>query len=151
MASIKEAKNYIQSIDFSMIIDKMVGYDSWLREDAEETCRLYRNFLFLKKKYGEKGIKVPPSKDIDEFWHYHILDTNKYQIDCENIFGYYLHHHPTYYGAEGDAKLERLKLSLIELQKIHFKEFGEFIKSTREKRYKFINFILHRLSRERLP
>jgi hypothetical protein len=147
--SIKEAKKYISLIDFSTIIDKMVKYDTWLREDAEKSCQLYRNFLYLKRKYSEKGVKVPPSKDIDEFWHYHILDTNKYIEDCNIIYGYYLHHHPTYYGKEGLAKLERLKASFEELQKVHYREFGYFIQATRENRNKLINYFLHRKSRSK--
>jgi hypothetical protein len=35
-----------------------------------------------------------PLFDVDIFWHYHILDTMKYAADCEQIFGYFLHHFP---------------------------------------------------------
>jgi len=140
--TVEQARAYIYSIDFSMIVHKMVKYDKWLREDADKTCQLYRNFLFLKKKYQDTQIKVPPSLDIDEFWHYHILDTEKYHRDCQAIFGYYLHHHPTYPGPEGVVKLERLAVAFEQLQQIHQREFGESICATRTKRSPFINNIL---------
>ena len=145
--SVSEAKIYIDSIDFSLIIDKMVRFDTWLQKDAEKTCQLYRNFLFMKKKYAENGVKVPPSRDVDEFWHYHILDTKKYHEDCNTIFGYYLDHHPTYLGKEGEEKLGLLRTSFKELQNIHFNEFGYFIETTRERRSKILNLLLCRLSR----
>lgn len=149
LSIIDKSKDYINAIDFSMIIEKMIRMDGWLKKDAEDTCRFYRNFLFLKKKYGAEFVNLPPSLDIDEFWHYHILDTNKYIEDCNIIYGYYLHHHPTYYGKEGLAKLERLKASFEELQKVHYREFGYFIQATRENRNKLINYFLHRKSRSK--
>lgn len=143
--SLEKAKLYIYSIDFSLIIDKMVKYDTWLPEDVEKTCQLYRNFLWLKKKYESTDIKIPPSKDVDDFWHYHILDTEKYRMDCQNIFGYYLHHHPTYPGPEGDAKLKRLGVAFEKLQQIHLQEFGEMICATRASRSKWVNDVLHKI------
>ena len=34
-------------------------------------------------------------------WHYHILDTEAYAVDCEKAFGRFLHHFP-YFGMRGD-------------------------------------------------
>lgn len=147
--SLESAKKYIYAIDFSMIIDKMVKYDYWLREDAEKTCEMYRNFLYLKKKYEFTNTKIPPAKDIDDFWHNHVLDTEKYHQDCEAIFGYYLHHHPTYPGPAGIAKLKLLANAFTELQKIHQAEFGTEIIATRSGRPKFINYILWRCDKNK--
>src|SRR5687767_9924066 len=99
--SLEQAKAYIYAIDFKHIINKMVKYDDWLRRDAENTCELYRNFLYLNKKYGKER-QLPPSEDVDQFWHNHILDTEKYRADCDAIFGHYLHHYP-YLGIDGNT------------------------------------------------
>jgi hypothetical protein len=29
---------------------------------------------------------MPPTKDIDMFWHAHILDTYQYEADCDRIY-----------------------------------------------------------------
>src|SRR5437762_2684602 len=87
------AKKYIYTIDFSLIIEKMVKQDGWNKKAALHACELYRNFLYLNKKYADSRI-LPPSEDMDEFWHYHILDTKKYVTDCQHIFGFYFHHYP---------------------------------------------------------
>ena len=63
---------------------------SALRADAVEAE--YRRFLFLMKKYPDA--EASPTVDVDTFWHYHILDTQKYAVDCEALFGYFLHHYP---------------------------------------------------------
>ena len=65
-------------------INKVEGLEVW-----------YRRFLYLSNIYNEKIIV--PSKDIDIFWHTHILDTQKYIFDCDNLFGRYIHHFP-YFG-----------------------------------------------------
>ena len=47
------------------------------------------------------AMEMAPLEDVDTFWHYHILDTMKYARDCEQVFGYFLHHYP-YLGMEGE-------------------------------------------------
>src|SRR5690348_6082207 len=58
----------------------------------------YRQFLKLIAKYPDAP--VVPSQAVDEFWHMHILDTQRYGVDCERIFGYMVHHDP-YLGIDG--------------------------------------------------
>jgi hypothetical protein len=86
--SLEAAKTHIYAIDFSRIIDKMVQHQGWRYKDALKVSEQYRNYLFLNKKYAE-GEPLPPSEDIDEFWHNHILDTKQYRRDCNAIFGQY--------------------------------------------------------------
>ena len=90
---LEQAEAYINAIDFSAIIEKMVHQQGWRKKDVWHICRVYRRFLFLKKKYGHQ-YKLPPSEEIDVFWHHHILDAEKYQKDCQAIFGTYLEHYP---------------------------------------------------------
>lgn len=64
----------------------------WSREKSSITEFNYKNFLLLFVNHpGEIFI---PDADVDEMWHAHILDTQKYMNDCQKIFGYYLHHCP---------------------------------------------------------
>lgn len=119
--SLIAAKQYLDLIDFSKIINKMVITDRWVKKDALQTCQFYKNFLFLKK-YG-KEYEIPPSLDIDEFWHYHILDTEKYEQDCQAIFGYYLDHYP-YFGIDANSNRQDLDNAFQTVQELHFKEFG---------------------------
>lgn len=138
------AKRYIDSIDFSMIIDKMTKHESWLKKDAEKTCQYYRNFLFLKKKYASQPIKIPPSQDVDEFWHRHILDTEKYIHDCQAIFGHYLHHYP-YFGIDAYSTWDDLTSAFDQVQKIHLAEFGYPIEATKSSRARILNFFLSKV------
>ena len=143
-ATLQDAKSYIASIDFSMIIEKMVRVDGWLKKDALKTCQLYRNFLFLKRKYGKEGVNLPPSLDVDEFWHYHILDSEKYRKDCLAIFGEYLHHYP-YFGIDTTTNRDDLNAAFQTVQNLHFKEFGEYIILTRKARNILLNYIINKL------
>src|SRR3989338_2927112 len=124
--SLDEAKTYIYSIDFSMVVDKIVDTKKWRRADVVKICELYRHFLFLKKKYSLDDEKLPPSEEIDEFWHNHILDTKKYKVDCQNIFGFYLDHYP-YFGLDGKTTKDDLDNAFKRTQELHHKEFGDYI------------------------
>ena len=53
----------------------------------------YRQFLYLICTNPVKMI-IPWSKNLDEFWHEHILDTKNYEACCYLIFGKYIHHVP---------------------------------------------------------
>lgn len=70
--SLSVARQYIFQCDFSKIIHKIVNQNHWLESEAHSLCRYYRNYLFLVKKYGDKDY-LPPTEEVDYFWHQHIL------------------------------------------------------------------------------
>lgn len=94
--TLEKAQHYIEQLNFTYIIDTLCALDyplpRWTLSDATQCAQLYKNFLFLNKKYPASTLV--PTHEMDEFWHQHILHTKKYFHDCENIFGYYLHHEP---------------------------------------------------------
>lgn len=103
------------------LMDKEEG-KGWTAEQVNMAEKWYKRFLFLCLKYPSKPIV--PSKVIDAFWHYHILDTMKYAEDCQNIFGYFLHHFP-YFGMRGDEDAKSLKAAFVNTNGLLMSEFGE--------------------------
>ena len=73
--------------------------EGWSLEKANAVEFEYRRFLILMKQYPQE--ETAPLMDVDTFWHYHILDTLKYAADCQQVFGYFLHHFP-YIGLRGE-------------------------------------------------
>ncbi len=65
-----------------------------------------------------------PDKELDSFWHAHILDTMKYADDCEQIFGHFLHHFP-YFGLRGEEDAQHLQDAFAETKRLYQAEFGE--------------------------
>lgn len=106
-----------------MVWDGICQRSRMLKEDVE---RRYRKFLFLNHKHPEST--VVPSKDVDKFWHYHILDTRKYADDCQKIFGYFLHHFP-YFGMRGDEDAYQLQDAFRQTNDMFYREFGEKLSS----------------------
>ena len=130
---LEDAFAYINSIDFEMLVIKITTPDEniaklWSREAALEAIQYYRNFLKIIRKYGEQYDYLPPSVEIDEIWHHHILDTKKYQEDCAKIFGTMLHHYP-YFGMRGEEDHRNLDDAFEITQRLHTMEFGEAIMS----------------------
>lgn len=122
--TLEESKAYIYSIDFSMIINKMVKHLGWSEKEGRALCAVYRNFLFLNRKYLNQYGQLPPSEELDEFWHNHILDTSKYRQDCEKIFGNYFDHYP-YFGIDEKSNLDDLQNSFEMMKNLYKEEFGE--------------------------
>ena len=96
----------IQDLDLEPLLVKAIDADEglgWSLDYALQISEEYRKYLTLCLE--NPNVAIVPARDIDEFWHLHILDTQKYQADCEQIFGYFLHHFP-YFGMRGvdDAK-----------------------------------------------
>src|SRR6266699_3109712 len=75
------------------VMDPELG-EGWTREYAETIELAYRKYLTVLVKHPEDVGDIVVSKDVDEFWHTHILHTMKYTEDCERVFGAYLHHNP---------------------------------------------------------
>lgn len=115
----------ILNLDFSDMKQKfttdkeMIG---WTPEAFDAAEVLYKNFLYLNLKYGGEG-QLPPSRDVDDFWHGHILDTTRYANDCDRIFGNMLHHNP-YFGIASKTDAKALNTSFERVQDLHAQEFG---------------------------
>lgn len=122
---IARAAEEVSSLDLSPIRTKLLDSDhgpGWSAEEVEEGERLYRYFLALQIAYPESEPPVVPTVSADEFWHHHILDTRKYEADCQRLFGRFLHHFP-YFGMRGpeDAKaLADASEFTLSLMKQHF-------------------------------
>ena len=95
---------------------------NWTLNKAEMVETWYRRFLYLSSLYTDKAII--PSKDIDIFWHTHILDTKKYMSDCENLFGRYFHHFP-YFGMRGTKDRNNLEDAFQKTDELYLQHFGE--------------------------
>ena len=123
---LEEAQNYIEKLDLDYIVKAMCAPDyplpRWTTLDAEHCSRLYKNFLILLKEYPLEGLV--PSREIDEFWHNHILYTKNYHRDCLTIFGYYLHHEP----ASPLDNPEKLINDYLKTKQYYLKKFNHPLK-----------------------
>lgn len=123
------SKLAIASIDFSMLIYKICTPSPtqsviWDYPVALEAIEVYRKWLWLVRKYGGEYQALPPSIEIDEIWHHHILDTLKYSEDCKAVFGQFLHHYP-YFGMRGHNDFLDLNSSFEITMMLYEKEYGE--------------------------
>jgi hypothetical protein len=92
----------IADLDLNPIKVKLMHRESgegWSLERVNAVEVEYRRFLYLMKMFPNE--ETAPQVDVDTFWHYHILDTMKYAKDCQQAFGYFLHHYP-YIGLRGE-------------------------------------------------
>ena len=123
--SVEQVLGAIQSLHLDCIKLKLMDAEEgqgWSREYADRMELAYRRFLTLMAKYPEETIA--PTKDVDKFWHGHILDTMKYAEDCENVFGYFLHHFP-YFGMRGEEDAKNLTAAAENMHSLYEREFGE--------------------------
>eukprot|EP00794_Sanderia_malayensis_P003002 gene3002-3460_t len=65
----------------------------WSEEKATAGVVEYEKFLGLKAVLKDfKATKLSPPLPIDEVWHLHILDTERYSQDCIEFCGEIIHH-----------------------------------------------------------
>jgi hypothetical protein len=107
IAGLEAASDYINRMDLTLLKQKLTlppswGGQSWPPERAAAAETKYKKWLFLQRKYEDVALSPgPPGRDLDIFWHYHVLDTEAYIRDTAQIFGRYLHHPPDF-GAMGN-------------------------------------------------
>ncbi|WP_420473205.1 glycine-rich domain-containing protein [Noviherbaspirillum sp. ST9] len=102
------------------LMDASEGY-GWTREEADRRELEYKRFLALVAKYPDEAIV--PDKEVDKFWHAHILDTMKYAEDCQHVFGYFLHHFP-YFGMRDEEDAVNLANANERTRSLYRQEFG---------------------------
>lgn len=110
-----DAYNAIAALNLDRIKMKLmhVSGENWSQEKADAVEVEYRRFLYLIKVHPDA--QITPLVEVDQFWHCHILDTMKYAQDCEQAFGYFVHHHQ-YSGMEGteeDSAEHQANIALV--------------------------------------
>lgn len=74
---------------FYKLTNKKEGL-GWENKKALDAIKHYKCFIFLCVKY--QNFRLVPTKEIDEVWHLHILETRNYMSFCNKFFGEYIHH-----------------------------------------------------------
>ncbi|HXQ73663.1 MAG TPA: hypothetical protein VN844_24390 [Pyrinomonadaceae bacterium] len=125
--TIEEALNRLSTLNLAGVRMKLADPNEGKGWDEAKLARTEQEYLkFLALNYAYPGLTIVPDKDVDEFWHQHILDTRAYANDTMSIFGYFLHHFP-YLGTRGPADEERLAQCYSDtrdLYEIHFQKQG---------------------------
>ena len=95
MKTTKPVLNAIVNLNLEPIKNKLMDPEhgeGWSRAKVDAMDLEYRRFLHLMHTFPNQP--ASPTKAVDTFWHYHILDTQRYAADCEAVFGYFMHHNP---------------------------------------------------------
>jgi hypothetical protein len=114
----------LSAIDFGPIAFKLMhpeDVEGWSLERVTRAVELYRRFLFLNYLYPDRPIV--PSREIDQVWHTHILDTAKYREDCDILFGHFMDHWP-YFGLRDADERQQLNDAFRETQALFELHFG---------------------------
>src|SRR6267378_2693522 len=114
----------IEALDLDPIKLKLMDREEgqgWSREYADRMELAYKRFLTLLVTHPE--VTLAPCKDVDKFWHGHILDTLKYADDCDTVFGRFLHHFP-YFGTRGPEDAANLAKAGEDTRRLYREEFG---------------------------
>ena len=123
----EENKTFLQrlaAIDFGPIAFKLMNPEEgqgWTLEQATDAIEQYRRFLLLNHLYPNQ--QIIPSREIDQVWHTHILDTAKYREDCEQLFGQFVDHWP-YFGMQDEADRQALDQAFAQTQSLFEQHFG---------------------------
>lgn len=92
-----EAESYLHQLDLGYVRNKMCSshypLPRWPEALALKCEQLYKRFLLLLLKHPREPLV--PTRDMDEFWHNHILFTKNYTQDCLALYGCYMHHTPS--------------------------------------------------------
>lgn len=119
----------VEQSDFTRLKHKLMNNDEgepWSFEQCENGEREYKRFLTLVRFNPQK--EIVPTKQMDKFWHQHILDTRTYLDDCIKVFGYFVHHFP-YFGIYGEDDRANLNKEFKKTEELYLETFGESMDS----------------------
>lgn len=104
------------------LMDPELG-EGWTPEYADSVEVAYKTYLTMVAKYQDHAEDILLAKDVDEFWHTHILQTMKYAADCQATFGTFLHHDP-HVGAITQAVHDKRSRNAEKTRTLYEREFG---------------------------
>lgn len=109
-----------QTIDLQPIILKMHEAEPYSLSRVEKIAQAYLEFIFLAQKVA---FPIMPSKEVDIFWHYHILNTKHYREFCDKHFGRFIDHIPL---LKQEAK-QSDNTAFLKTQAAFKKHYGHYI------------------------
>ncbi len=91
----------IFSWDFSRVKNLLTRDDKLDPAEADARIEEYRKYMAINATFNTSH---PVSKEVDDVWHAHVLDTVDYARFSERVFGRFLHHLPIF-DEDGQKKL----------------------------------------------
>lgn len=92
----------------------------WSRTKRLVELRKYAQFLELAAR--RPRLRATPTRDIDEFWHLHMLHPVAYHRDCLRLFGEIFDHNGGF--GLGLGELPLLQRAFREFSEAWFEEYG---------------------------
>jgi hypothetical protein len=114
----------LNEIDFTSIASTAIEAkdgEALTIEEVTAAIEQYRHFLVLNFLYPNRTLV--PTQIVDRIWHIHLLDTQKYQADCMEVFGCFLHHFP-HFGKIDDADKQASELAFADTCQLLEHHFG---------------------------
>ena len=95
--------------------------EDWSREQRETSLQRYFKWLQLKLRHPKA--RLAPTRDIDLFWHLHMLSPVAYHRDCMRLFGRLLDHDGGF--GKGPGELPLLQSVFARTAQWWEEEYGE--------------------------
>lgn len=122
-SSTKTGRMIPEELELNSVRNALIEKRGWSLERAEAARAEYVRFLsLLQRKRGFMLIPWPNKEgqdDLDQFWHQHILDTEKYAADCNALFGRMIHYNPHVVRGSGNEKD-----AIEKTQRLYARTFG---------------------------
>jgi hypothetical protein len=123
--TIEERLCRVDELDLEPIVFKLMhpepGEPGLSLDRADRDVALYRCFWRLCVIYP--GTTIVPTRQLDRVWHTHMLDTVKYRVDCERVFGRLLDHFP-YAGLRGEEDRRAWQEDFAQTRRLFHEHFG---------------------------
>ncbi|MFB2938287.1 glycine-rich domain-containing protein-like [Aerosakkonemataceae cyanobacterium BLCC-F154] len=119
-----EFRQKLKQLDLGPIAYKLMHREKglgWTKARTKQAIARYLMFLSLIYLYPNQPIV--PTAEIDQVWHHHILDTDKYAADCQMLFGEFIHHFP-YYGLRGICDRKNWQQAFAQTRLLFQKHFA---------------------------
>jgi len=120
--SYQEFEKKLDLTDINFLLSSKEDGINWSSSKAKEMEKWYMRFLYLSYLYPK--IMIVPTKEVDIYWHHHIMDTAKYYNDCKILFGKVFHHYP-YLGTQGEQDKILLCQLFEQTNRLYEKHFNE--------------------------
>jgi len=104
--------------DYAFLRDRVAEEYGWDRDRAEGAIVEYLRFLQLLSEAPRRELIA--SSDVDLVWHEHIMDSENYAVDCNALFGRFLHHRR----ARTPAELAQIPESYSQTKRVYAERFG---------------------------
>ena len=123
MVVASELKQKLDERDFSRVRSRLKRDHNYNDDYIARMEEEYKKFIALCASSRTTGLGI--ARELDEFWHAHLMFTKDYESMCDQVKGSFIHHNPADEEESDGSRKQKVLVGYTKTYELYVNSFGD--------------------------